>query len=329
MQEAALLIGTYTTGTDSRGIYRLRMREGVALAPELALEARDPSYLLRRGQALYWVEEALGEAQGCVGCAVKEGDTYAVQAQAGTYGENPCHLACSPQGKWLAAANYTSGEIVLYRIEENGRLCLSGVFPGRWSGVNPERQEGPHAHFVLFRAEDELLACDLGGDCLRRLTYREGKWQEEIPVLFFPAGSGPRHMTVCGELAYVLCELSAELMTVDLRAGKLLARQSMLFEPQEGTAAALRRSPSGELLASHRGADTISVFSLDHPERPVLREVIPCGGKGPRDFWPMEDGSIVCACQASGDLIVLRKKDGVYKAAQRIALPAPVCVIAE
>lgn len=329
MREAILLIGTYTMGTDSRGIYRLRMRDGVASAPELALEARNPSYLLRRGQALYWVDEALGEAQGFVGCAVQAGDTYAVRTQAGTCGENPCHLACSPQGAWLAAANYASGEIVLYGMEKNGGLRPSGVFPGRWSGADPERQEGPHAHFVLFRAENELLACDLGGDCLRRLTYREGRWREEEPALFFPSGSGPRHMVARGELAYVLCELSAELMTVDLHAGKLLARQSMLFRPHEGTAAALRLSPSGELLASHRGADTISVFSLDRPEKPVLREVILCGGRGPRDFWPMEDGAIVCACQASNELTVLRKKDGVYRTAQRIALPAPVCVIAE
>lgn len=329
MQEKTLLIGTYTTHTDSRGVYRLRIREGVALAPELVLEARDPSYLLRAQDALYWVDEALGESEGRIGCAVRTGDTYAVRMHTGTHGVNPCHLARSPQGTWLAAANYTSGEIALLRQDTDGAWQEAGVFPGRWSGLNPQRQEGPHAHFVAFCAEDTLLACDLGGDCLRRLTCRDGRWYEEEPVLFFPAGSGPRHMVLRGELAYVLCELSCELITISYVRGEVLSRVPMLFEPAAGTAAALRMSPSGELLASHRGADTISVFSLKNPASPALRAVIPCGGKGPRDFWPLADGSIVCACQESGEVTLVRQTPEGYKAVQRIALPAPVCVIEE
>lgn len=326
MRETTLLIGTYTTDTASRGVYRLRLDGETAPAPELVLEARDPSYLLCIGEWLYWVDEALGERTGRIGCAVRRGNSYAVQALESTGGENPCHLARSPKGTWMAAANYTSGEVALYRSGVDG-LQEAGIFPGRWSGPNSERQAGPHAHFVGFRSEEEVLACDLGGDCLRRLTCRDGRWHEAEPVLFFPPGSGPRHMVIQGDLAYVLCELSAELITVSIARGEILARQYMGFERAAGTAAALRLSLSGELFASHRGADTISVFSLENPEQPALREVIPCGGKGPRDIWPLADGRIVCACQASDEVTVLGKRRGGYAVTQRVALRAPVCVI--
>lgn len=328
MRKTTLLIGTYTTDTASRGVYRLRLDGGTVLAPELVLETRDPSYLLRSGERLYWVDEALGEHTGRIGCAVHGEKAYAVKGMTGTGGENPCHLARSPQGTWMAAANYTSGEVALYCAEAD-ELRAAGVFPGRWSGPNSQRQEGAHAHFVAFRSEEELLACDLGGDCLRRLTCRDGLWREEEPLLFFPPGSGPRHMVVQGDWAYVLCELSAELITVSLVRRAILARQDIGFKRAAGTAAALRLSPSGELLASHRGADTISVFSLENPERPTLRAVIPCGGRGPRDIWPLADGRIVCACQASDEVTVLDKRRGGYEVMLRVALPAPVCVVEE
>lgn len=329
MQEVSLLIGTYTTGTDSRGVYRVKMRGGVALAPQLALETRDPSYLLRADDALYWVDEALNETEGRIGCAHLQGDTYAATQIESTQGTHPCHLALSPQGGFMAAANYTSGDVAVYRADETGAWQAAGLFQGRHVGPNPQRQEGPHAHFVTFRRETELLCCDLGGDCLRRLTCVNGVWQEQEPLLFFPAGSGPRHMVIRGEIAYVLCELSSELMTVDLKRGEILSKQYILREYKEGTAAALKLSPTGELLASHRGADTISVFSLETPHAPALKEVAACGGSSPRDFLPLEDGSIVCACQRENALSILKKKDGRYKAVQWIALPAPVCVIAE
>lgn len=329
MQETTLLVGTYTTGTDSRGVYRLRMRNGVLLAPELALEARDPSYLLRRGEALYWVDEALDAQSGCIGWAQRCGDGYVRWGTADTQGQNPCHLALSPSGQWLAAANYTSGQVALYRIGADGAWEKAGLFPGAYAGPDPLRQGEPHAHFVAFCSEEELLCCDLGGDCLRKIVRAGESWRETEPMLFFPAGSGPRHMVLAGEIAYVLCELSGELMTIDLNAGELLNAQYILREPAQGTAAALRLAPDGRLLASHRGADTISVFSLENPRLPRLCEVAKCGGKGPRDFWPMQDGSIVCACQQENALSVLKRGEGGYRAVQWIALPAPVCVIEE
>lgn len=329
MLEKSLLIGTYTTGTDSRGVYRLKMRGGVALAPQLALEADDPSYLLRREEALYWVDEAMNEPAGRIGCAYLQGDMYAAVQMKSTQGTHPCHLALSPQGRFLAAANYTSGGIAIFRADEKGAWQAAGLFKGRHVGPNPQRQEGPHAHFVTFRSETELLCCDLGGDCLRRVTCEDGVWQEQAPVLFFPAGSGPRHMVIQGKIAYVLCELSSELMTVDLEKGEILSKQYILREYKEGTAAALKLGPSGELLASHRGADTISIFSLENPLAPALVDVAKCGGSSPRDFLPLEDGSIVCACQRENALSILKKREGGYKAVQWVALPAPVCVIEE
>ena len=66
-----ILVGSYTTGTESDGIYRLKVEQGMIRDIEVVMFAEDPSYLLPVPGGLYWVNESLGSKEGKVGFARK------------------------------------------------------------------------------------------------------------------------------------------------------------------------------------------------------------------------------------------------------------------
>ncbi|MEG2251843.1 MAG: beta-propeller fold lactonase family protein [Clostridia bacterium] len=322
------LIGTYTTNTRAEGVYRAAAEGGRLTLDGLALRTNDPSYLLtdNRGQRLYWVDEALDHAEGMLLLGRKEAGTWQIAASVPTGGQHPCHLALSPDGRWMAVANYTSGSVAVYALEKDGTPRRVALFAGTGASVHPTRQKGPHAHFVSFQA-DELWCCDLGGDLLRRFARADDHWLELAPLLRFPAGCGPRHMVRVGELVYFVTELSAELYTYALPSGRLCSRVSCVPEGTSGTAAAIKLDCRGRLVISHRGGDCVSVFSLESPEQPTRVQTLACGGRDPRDLLPIADG-LLCACQ-TGNVVTLLSTDqnGCYHLSDSLALPCPVCLI--
>ena len=305
-----VLIGTY-----GAGIWRLDTEK--ACAAQVA-EAQDPSWLLRvGGDRLYATEECLGEKQGRVALFVRKDGAWIRRCTVPSGGENPCHLACSADGKWLAAANYTSGSVALFPLDEAGSPGKPQLFPGHHGGPNAERQEGPHAHFVTFQPEG-LLCCDLGADELRRIVLTPDGWQEAAPLWTLPAGTGPRHFARHGNRAYIVCELSGELLTYPYPEGRRLTREH-IADGAKGTAAALRFGEDGRLYASHRGGDCVSIYELDASGLPRLALRTSSVGSWPRDVLPIPDG-MVCACQKSGEVVLLRRQSP----AVRIAVPEPV-----
>ena len=323
------LIGVYTQGDPSRGVRRLRV-QGDALVDEgCVLPVEDPSYLMHGADGALWgVSEGLGAPEGHLWRAQRQGSGYARTALWPTQGNSPCHLAQSPGGRWLAVANYGSGSVAVFDgLKPESHACA--LFTGTLHGPDADRQEGPHAHFVSFRSEQELLCCDLGGDVLRHFYEARGVWSETAPLVAFAPGSGPRHLVLRGSLAYVACELSATLAVCDLATGRVLHSQPCVPNGAPGTAAAIRLTPEGHLMVSHRGADCISVLSLANPERPSLLGTWACGGAGPRDVWPLVGGAL-CACQ-SGNCVTLLRGDAAhgYLQVAATAVAAPVCILAE
>lgn len=330
-----LLIGTYTTDTASQGVYRIdlvnnRLGNAVCVA-----QASDPSYLMMQGgDALFWVQENLPLPNGELVCAAPSGEGYAIRWRVSTQGRHPCHLAASPEGAWLAVANYTSGSVALYPNNTGNTPILCALFPGLRGGLHPTRQTGPHAHFVRFVSARELWSCDLGADSVRRFVLWQGQWRESTPALELPAGCGPRHLLIVGQFVYVLCELSGELMTFalpgdDLTTGVLLSRQPCVDPLTEGTAAAMKLGPEGLMYVTHRGSDSIGVFSLANPARPELFVTVPCGGQDPRDLLALP-GMLICACQGSDSITVLTHAGGQhFQLRQTFSMPCPVCLIEE
>jgi len=85
-------------------------------------------------------------------------------------GEVGCHLALSPDGRYLVVAHYGSGSVSSFAVDNGARLSERldlMTFDG--SGPVAERQDRSRAHQVVF-AGGEILVPDLGTDRVHRLA---------------------------------------------------------------------------------------------------------------------------------------------------------------
>ncbi len=320
-----ILVGSYTTGTESDGIYRLKVEQGMIRDIEVVMFAEDPSYLLPVPGGLYWVNESLGSKEGKVGFARKRlRGGYERIWEVGTKGENPCHLALSPDGSTLAVANYTSGSVAVYDVTGKEPNMLS-LLEGRSGSVNPARQEGPHAHFVLFRDNRTLWCSDLGADEVRLIERDGDAWvQADAPVKRFAPGDGPRHLLDCGDHWYAITELSQQLCCFR-ENGEY--RAPVVIDGVEGTGAALRMDDEGLLYCTQRGMDLMTVFQDTGTELQQVG-IFATGGMMPRDCLPVGN-MVLCACQGSGDVTCLWREGWMWTGSDRVKAPGAVCLALE
>ena len=157
-------------------------------------------------------------------------------------GADPCHLSLDGRENFLMAANYTSGSLAVFALDEQGHLQERCDFwqhtPRRTNEtqgqgnsqqsrkaknpqenpfkVNPLRQEGPHVHFSE-EAGELLWSTDLGLDQVfgYQIDYEQKKLIDTGIRLQLPDGYGPRHLAFWHEdmaVIYVLCELSNRIV---------------------------------------------------------------------------------------------------------------------
>lgn len=349
-----ILVGTYTTGTNSQGIYEITLDQvnGGLSGLRLAASAADPSYLAisNNGCNLYSTSENAGymsTGQGGVMGFVCNENVWKKDFESLSGGSLPCHVAINKGENLLAVSNYQNGMIRLFSLSEKGVIKkIYRDLPGRGKGLNPDRQECSHAHQCTFindirnpgcSSAEELWCCDLGTDRIRRyLPEGENKEIQELKPILFPAGSGPRHLVINqkAERAYLVTELSNEIYILHKEDNEWLIESRHLCLPSgtanmECYAAAIRLDDSGrKLFVSNRGHDSVSVFSLSDDGSVVSREsTVKCGGLWPRDILPI-GGFLLCACQNSNEVTCLRSEaDGSYKVCSRISVPSPACLI--
>lgn len=221
---------------------------------------------------------------------------------AGTFptdGADPCHLSLSEDGKSLSIANYTSGSLAVFRLNEQGEIIEESDFrqhTGR--GTNPDRQEGPHVHFSMEK-DGTLYVCDLGLD--RIFTYQRGEeGLTNCGSIDMPAGSGPRHLAFNDYVSTIYCaaELNSRVYVIqkdEKSKYQIIQEMSTLPKTFQGgnTTAAIRLSADGRILmVSNRGNDSIAIFSVD--ENGLLSGPVfsPCVGN-PRDFVILGNDVIV------------------------------------
>jgi 6-phosphogluconolactonase len=214
-------------------------------------------------------------------------------------GSSPCHLSIDKTGRFLAVANYANGTVAVLPIMPDGRLGAAvGFDQQHGSSVNRSRQEGPHAHCVVFSSDNRfLLSADLGADKIfvYRFDAATGAIAANDPPSFaVTPGWGPRHIEFHpnGKWVYVLFELTSrlQLLHFDAAKGALEDGQTISMLPEKftgtNTAAELALNLAGTLLyASNRGNDSIALFHID-PERGMLAqpEFTSTLGKTPRYF---------------------------------------------
>lgn len=316
-----LVVGGYGPGL---GVVDLGP-EGFGPPAEVA-QATSPSFVVasRDGRCVYAVLEG---DDGRVGAwAVTDDVPWTALGEQPTGGAAPCHLALSPDERWLVTANYGSGSVSVYPVMDDGSLgartdVVQHTGP---TGPHRDRQDGPHAHQVVFVAEG-LLACDLGLDVVIGYQLEQGRLSE-VARSPMPAGSGPRHLVVDGSVAYVVGELSSTVTVCDV-AGLVLtpagsASLRALDADGDNTAAEVLLV-GGQVLASNRGDDTVTVLNRNGRALTVAA-VVPCGGSGPR-WMGVVGNAVLVTNEQSQDLVLLVRDGGSWTPGDRLEWPSPTC----
>jgi 6-phosphogluconolactonase len=350
-----MYLGTYTAHA-SKGIYAYRFQPstgkltfmgGVATTPSPSFLAVHPN-----GRVLYAANEndpsiAAGKENYVSAFAIDQatGRLTFLNNQSARGGW-PCHISIDKTGSTLLVANYANGSVASIPIQPDGKLGTAvTVDQHKGKSVNPERQAGPHAHFLSPSPDNRYaLSADLGLDQV--LIYRFDSATSRLtpnspPSVALSPGTGPRHLTFNpnGNFVYVNGELNSTVtaFSYDATAGTLKALQTLSTLPAgfKGTnsTAEIQTDAAGKFVfVSNRGHDSIAVFGIDKTAGTLIAlGHVPTGGKTPRFFTLDPSGKFLFAAnQDSSTVTVFRMDPGTAKLTPAQTLkdvPEPVSIV--
>ncbi|MFI5777431.1 lactonase family protein [Nocardia sp. NPDC051570] len=321
-------LGCYTSGeATGRGI-------GVAtvdsvsgrLVVDTVIEVPDPSFLALSpdGGRLYAVNEGSGPG------TVTAVDPHAARVlnSVAVQGNGPTHLCVAPDGRAVLTANYESGSVSVVSVAEDGRLgAVTDIAQHTGSGPDPERQEGPHAHQVLFDPSGRwVLVVDLGVDAVYVYRLADGKLNQQARIAMAP-GSGPRHLRFHpdGQRAYLTNELNSTVTVCRWRAetGELVAGQTIAADTRGGDP---RNYPSEPVVSrdgrflyvANRGHDNIATFAVV-ADALIPLTTTPCGGVFPRDLTLDPSGRRLYAADQKSNAVTWLDLDPITGLPQGVA----------
>jgi 6-phosphogluconolactonase len=352
-QKLRVYVGTYTQGSNSKGIYlfELDLASGALKPQGLAGEAVNPSFLAIHPSRKYLY--AVGEVSDFAGKKTGGVSAFTIDPKTGklsllnqqsSRGTGPCHLVVDRDGKNALVANYGGGSVAALPIQDDGRLAeASSYIQHEGKSVNPSRQEAPHAHSINLDAMNRFaFAADLGLD--KVLVYRfDGSKgllsPHEPPAASVAPGAGPRHFAFHpgGRHAYVINELANTVtaFSYDPDRGILKELQTISTLPKDFTGtshtAEVVVHPSGRFVyGSNRGHDSIAIFAIDNEGKLTA---VAHQGKGirvPRNFAVDPTGAYLLVGNQDGNTIAVFKIDvrtgELAPAGEPVECPRPVCL---
>lgn len=347
-------VGTYTSKTNSKGIYAYRFdaQKGQLTSLGVAVEATDPSFLAAHpnGKFLYAVNEVgnfNGGTTGAVSAFSINAKTGALKLldQVPSRGAGPCYISLDKTAAFALVANYDSGNIASFPIQADGSLATaSGFVQHSGSGPDKERQEGPHAHWIGVSQDNRFaLVADLGLDELIVYGFDAFRGTFTPGLNGFAKvkpGAGPRHVAFSpnGKFVYVLSEMESSVTAFsdDPKSGALKNLQTISALPKDYSgrkeAAEIAVHPTGRFLyTSNRGHDSIAIFAID-AKKGTLRPLghVLTGGKTPRHFAIDPTGNFLLAENQESNSIVVFHIDSatgsLTPTGQTVEVPSPVCI---
>jgi 6-phosphogluconolactonase len=278
----------------------------------------DPSFVIRDGNFLYAVDEQDAGAVTAVDISVA---TPRVLNRQPNKGSGPCHLA--KVGAYLLSANYGSGDIAVHPINPDGSL-------GQQTDLVKHEGSAPHAHQVV-RAGEYVLAVDLGTDSIYTYTLAAGKLTLQHQAKL-KAGSGPRHLVLAGQYAYVADEVDSTVTICGYDDGIVTPLSTLPAAPGGGP-----QNYPGEVLLSadgrfvyvtNRGHNSVAIFRTDGADLELIGTPS-CGGDWPRHaaFDPT-GGLLFVANQKSNNVATFQvdRATGALTQTGDFSTPTPVCV---
>lgn len=350
-----LFLGTYTTaGSGSRGIYAVSFDPltGGLGEPVLAAETPNPTFLAWHPNArtLYALGEG-GQVGGKPGGALVSfryeattGSLTRLNAEA-TGGGSLAHVALDGSGRAAIGISYHGGQVAAFPILPNSWVGPRTSLIAHAGRLGPQaaRQDKPHPHSATISPGNSFVyVCDLGLD--RIFCYR----LDAPTATLVPAGetatvpgAGPRHskFSADGRFLYVINELNGtiEVFAAHAADGSLARAQVISTLPKgftgENTCAEIRLSPDDRFVyGSNRGHDSLAVYARDSVTGLLtLLELVPTGGKHPRNFNLSPDGRwLICANKDSDNVTVFARDPAtgrLTRTPQVLRVPQAVCVV--
>ena len=338
-----LLIGTYTDKS-SKGIYRILFNpvSGTLGNMELVAEAASPSFLSisKDKQFVYSVNERDPGKVSSFRWNTARTELNLIN-KVSSEGTGPCYSEINNSGNLLAIANYGSGNIAVYTVD-NGKI-----------GENPEtrqhvgssivkpNQNAPHAHCSKFGTDGKhVYVADLGIDEIVSYSVsEEGKLGDKQIALSMDKGDGPRHLVFhpSKDIVFIINELSSSVTSakVDKLTGlfEKIDKKSTLPKDyaEKSYCADIHISSDGKFLyASNRGHNSIAIFSVTDEGGLKLFSTTPVEGDSPRNFTISPDENHLLVANQKSDNITVFKRDqktGLLTfTGNEVKLSMPVCL---
>jgi len=202
-------------------------------------------------------------------------------------GVEPAFLSLDAGGRWLFAANYRTGPVVVFRIAQGGRI----------GALTESRATGVHPHAILLDPGNQFaLVPNIGSDTLSVLRFDRENGTLELAhadVATRPKAE-PRHLAWHPEkpFVYVIEEAGSEVeaYSKDPESGALTSIGCFPTlppgaDPAGNTGSDIHLSSSGKFLyGSNRGHDSIVIYAVENDGALTLVGHASTHGKTPRNF---------------------------------------------
>ena len=334
-----LLVGTYTDGNSSQGVYLYSFNQTTGECELLdTARAGNPSFIIASYDLrhAYSVSEYDDGRQAVVSYTLTKSSIDVLNSQptdGEASGAAPCNIIIA--GGSVITSNYTGGTLTAFPILEDGSLGpMSQQFaPGVEDGLVH------HMHCCVKSPDGKyLFACDLGADRVYRFSIgdRTCPLKDAAIACQFDTEEhpGPRHLAFSpdGRFACLIHELGDCLTVFSYSDGVLGHISTGLAYDGEGHGSAdIHFTPDGQYLyTSHRlRKDGVSIFKFNSEDGSVQNAGYLQTGSHPRNFAVSPDGAyLLCACRDSNsiELLGLSENPAGPQRIGTIDIPAPVCV---
>lgn len=343
--DSYLLVGTYTSGS-SKGINVYQFNSETGDTKHITeTEIFNPSFLTLSSDEQYVYAISEGDETTSKISAYKFDKKTAslslINDQTSCTG--PCFVAVDKSNKYLITADYGGGSISYSSIiNSSGGITPPIIKSFEGNSAHPERQTKSHVHNVVFSPDERFLFVnDLGTDKIYRFEVDKNAEadflkQTEPAEFNIEAGSGPRHTTFHpnGKYAYLLTEISGDVIAFDYDAGKgiLSPIQSIKADTINAQGSAdIHITPNGKYLyASNRlKGDGLAIFSIDQTSGLLTKIGYQETGIHPRNFMITPNGKfLLVANRDSNNIQIFEIEENglLTNTNKNIELSMPVCI---
>ena len=192
------------------------------------------------------------------------------------------HLLYSASLNQVFISIYVSGQVAI--LDFTSSLHISSIRYLNFSGSGPNRfrQNASHPHSVCDDLHGSLFIPDLGADRIHWIRYN-GSSEYQCCDIVCPEGSGPRHMCILDNFAYIVCELSSELLVYNLSSDMCVKGIPSFHIPlyqynKETNLSADIRSYGNQIAISNRGEQNVMLFIINNG-KPQITVTCKTGGK--------------------------------------------------